>query len=43
MYGSEKVKHKGCEGWHQFTSDGSLFQSGIVLIKKEFENGLFLV
>ena len=26
-----------------FTSDGSLFQSGIVLMKKEFENGIFLV
>ena len=26
-----------------FTSDGSLFQSGIVLMKKEFDNGIFLV
>ena len=26
-----------------FTSDGSFFQSGIVLMKKEFENGIFLV
>ena len=26
-----------------FTSDGSLFQSGIVLMKKEFANGLFYI
>ena len=34
---------KGHEVVPNFTSDGSLSQLGIILINKEFENGLFLV